>query len=107
MKVTLVPEKDSLAKVLDGACIDITGEVFDWGIAFSCHSTLEQCQDFYDKVMFLFGCNVELTKLKPNWYSQTTIENFIISHRKVFEKFMEKTYKEEYVYDWNTIKNDS
>lgn len=107
MKITLVPEGNSLAKILDGACIDITGEIFDWGIAFSCHSTLEQCQDFYDKVMFLFGCNVQLTKLVPNWYSQTTIENFIINHRKVFEKFMEKTYEEEYIYDWSTIKNDS
>lgn len=107
MKVTLVPEDNSLAKILDGECIDITGQIFDWGIAFGCSTSLDKCTDYYDKIQFLFGCNIKLIKLVPNWYTQTTVENFIFEHRKVFEKFMEKTYKEEYIYDWSTIKNES
>ena len=107
MKVTLVPEDNSLAKILDGECIDITGQIFDWGIAFECSTSLEKCADYYDKIQFLFGCNIKLIKLVPNWYTQTTVENFIFEHRKVFEKFMEKTYKEEYIYDWSTIQNES
>lgn len=107
MKVTLVPEGNSLAKILDGECIDITGQIFDWGIAFECKTSLEECTDYYEKIQFLFGCNIKLIKLVPNWYTQTTVEDFIFEHRKVFEKFMEETYKEEYIYDWSTIKNDS
>ena len=107
MKVTLVPEDNSLAKILDGECIDITGQIFDWGIAFGCSTSLEKCTDYYDRIQFLFGCNIKLIKLVPNWYTQTTIENFIFEHRKVFEKFMEETYKEEYIYDWSTIQNES
>ena len=107
MKVTLVPQDGSLAQVLGGDCVDITGRIFDWGIAFGCPSSLEECRNYYDKIMYLFGCNIKLIKLVPNWFSWTTIEQFIVDHRKVFEKLMEKTYKEEYIYNWNTISNDS
>ena len=86
--------------------LDITGEDWDWGINFYCEPSLDECEDYYDKVMYLIGCNVYVTKLVTDWYTCTTIEQFVIDHKQTFIKFMQEIYRPEYIIDWDSLPED-
>ena len=68
---------------------DIGDEVFDWGNYFEVNDGLSS-EDFYDVVMVYFANNIEMVNYNEDWYSCCKVSEFIQSHRKAFDKFMEK-----------------
>ena len=85
---------------------DICGEEWDWGTYFECKTSLEKCEDYYDKLMYLFGCNIYINKYQPKWYTITTVESFIKDNIEIFKKFIEEVWEAEYVPDWNSFNLD-
>lgn len=86
---------------------DITGEDWDWGTYFESPETFEECNDYYDKFMYLIACNVYVIQFKSDWYTITTIEQFIREHVNTFKKFINENWREECIPNWETIEEDS
>ena len=87
--------------------LDITGTDWDWGTYFECPASPEECKDAYDKVMYYLGTHIYIEKLVCDWYSWTTIEEFIHEHQGAFQEFVNKCFREEYIPDWDTLDPDS
>lgn len=86
---------------------DIAGKEWDWGTYFECPTSLGACKDdYYNKLMYLFGCNIYIEEYRPDWYTITTVESFIKDNIEIFKKFIEETWKEEYIPDWNSFNLD-
>ena len=68
---------------------DIGDEIFDWGNYFAIDN-YNTTKDSYDIVMTYFANNIEMVNYNEDWYSCCKVSEFIQSHRKAFDKFMEK-----------------
>ena len=68
---------------------DIGDEIFDWGNYFEIDN-YSLTKDSYDVVMVYFANNIEMINYNEDWYSCCKVSEFIQSHRKAFDKFMEK-----------------
>ena len=74
---------------------DIGDEVFDWGNYFEVDNYSME-KDSYDILMVFFANNIEMLNYNEDWYSCCKVSEFIQSHRKAFDKFMEKCNSEYY-----------
>ena len=75
---------------------DISDDVFDFVNYFECYADFADCEDGYDKVMYLFGSNIKVLKFQPDWYSICNITEFIETNIDAFNEFLNQVYREEY-----------
>jgi len=84
-------------KKYDNCCLDITGKEWDWGVAVCLDlEEPEDESDYYCMFMHYVCINIQVTKYVPDWYTQTTIEEFLWENRDVFEPFFNENNREGY-----------
>ena len=99
---TVLPEKKEerirplIEVIQEQGCIDIAGNIFDWGIAFDCACQIKDIHDGYDMFMYFIGREVNCLKFQPNWYSLCDVEKFIKKYISVFKKFFNEKNREGY-----------
>ena len=84
-----------MVTICDGG-FDIGDVVWDFGTYFECEQAPSKEMDGYDKLMYIFGANIELVKYQKDWYSTCRIDAFIRANLKVFDKFLNEVMQEDY-----------
>lgn len=72
---------------------DICDEDWDWGIYFD---FTKDSNDSYDKCMEFMAKNIEVIKLKKDWYSPCKVAEFIGNNLEAFKKFFNEENREGY-----------
>ena len=76
-----------LMQMLHNGDLDITGTRWDWGTCMCVDLEPGEDEDYYNKFMRLICMNIKVLKYKPDWYTQTTIEDFMWNNRDIFKPF--------------------
>lgn len=79
-----------LMKLTKEDCLDITGEDWDWGTAMCINLDSNDETDGYNNLMKLICMNIDVIKYQPDWYTITTIEDFMWDNKDVFEPWFNK-----------------
>lgn len=90
MKITLY----ELFQLCDIEDTDISDDVYDWWVDFSCCTDKSKCTDYYDKLMRYFATQIECDRYRPNWYSNCFVSKFIKEHLNVFRQFLNEENRE-------------
>lgn len=75
---------------------DISDRTWDWGEYFDCADKLKNCGDYYDKVQWVLGKEIEVDKFDTTWFTVCDISGFIMKNIDVFNEFLNDVNREEW-----------
>lgn len=87
-----------LVDIAGGNGLDIEDYTFDFLNYFECYKTFKECNDYYDKLMLVFGLNIKVESGRDG-FACCHISEFLREHHHTFKNFMIWAYREDSLFN--------